>query len=281
VRADVLSAVVLACLLTLTCSRKPRPAPPVVAFGPASSSSAPAPATIGPQGHDLPSLFVASLAEIDLRPAQEADIDAIVRDLRQLRKASEEAVRRLADDTMDGVGAGRLDHFEIDADIERLAQTVDARKPHVQSDIDRLHATLDAQQRRDLFQTMRKKAEAARVSAEREGGESQRKLFEELGLTPAQQEAIGNRLREDMSKRRVEMRAMMRAIGPQMKAIGDAFTSETFDARTAGVAEHSAEIARAMALTRVRFVEAILPELTPDQRIMFKAHLAARDKEIE
>src|SRR6266849_54313 len=170
VRANVLSAVVLAFLLTLACSRKPRPAPPVVAFAPASSSSAPAPATIGPQGHDLPSLFVASLAEIDLRPAQEADIDAIVRDLRQLRKASDEAVRRLADDTMDGVGAGRLDHFEIDADIERLAQTVDARKPHVQSDIDRLHASLDAQQRRDLFQTMRKKAEAARVSAEREGG---------------------------------------------------------------------------------------------------------------
>jgi Spy/CpxP family protein refolding chaperone len=69
------------------------------------------------------------------------------------------------------------------------------------------------------------------------------------------------------------MKANMGVMQKHMKAIGDAFETDKFDAKKVGVGEHASDMAKTMAKNRIAFVEAVLSVLTPEQRTKFAEHV--------
>jgi Spy/CpxP family protein refolding chaperone len=98
-------------------------------------------------------------------------------------------------------------------------------------------------------------------------------LGDALGLSPEQKEKIAKKMEAQMKAKEATMKAKMAAAEKQMMAIGDAFETDKFDAKKAGVASRGPEMAKEMATGRISFIETVLAVLTPEQRPKFAAHL--------
>jgi Spy/CpxP family protein refolding chaperone len=106
-------------------------------------------------------------------------------------------------------------------------------------------------------------------------------LGDALGLTAEQKEKIHVKLEAQMKARHTAMKDKMAAAEKHMAAIGDAFVSDKFDAKKAGVGTQAPEMVKAMASMRIEFVETILAVLTPEQRAKFAAHVREHAAEEE
>jgi len=99
------------------------------------------------------------------------------------------------------------------------------------------------------------------------------KLGAELGLTQEQRDKLKTKLEAQMKADQAQMKARMAASEKKMKAIGDAFVGDKFDAKKAGVGTQAPEMAKTMATKEVTFAETVLSVLTPEQRTKFAAEL--------
>jgi Spy/CpxP family protein refolding chaperone len=229
-------------------------------------------------GHGMAALFVESLTKVDLRPDQKAAVDAAIADLEKQGEAHGDAGKQLAGDIADGIAAGKIDHKKTDADVKNLVSAIDASKAGVQDAVNKIHKALDADQRKKLVEAMRAKGEEMRGKSEQEGEdkaheERLKMLSEGIGLTPEQTDKLKAKLKDVMKGHMATMKTNMGAMQKHMKAIGDAFETDKFDAKKAGVGEHAGDMAKAMAKHRVQVVEAVLAVITPEQRAKFAEHV--------
>ncbi len=99
------------------------------------------------------------------------------------------------------------------------------------------------------------------------------KLGQALGLTPDQQEKLKTKLDALMKSHMATMQEHQGAMQKRMKAVGEAFASDKFDAKKVGVGEKFGEMIKMMTKGRIEFVEAVLSVLTPEQRSKFAEHI--------
>ena len=105
-------------------------------------------------------------------------------------------------------------------------------------------------------------------------------LADALGLSPEQKEKIRTKMEGQMKAKEAAMKAKMAAAEKHMMAIGDAFETDKFDAKKAGVGSKAPEMAKEMATSRITFVETVLAVLTPEQKPKFAAHLKEHASEM-
>jgi Spy/CpxP family protein refolding chaperone len=292
-----------------TSTAAPAPAPaPTPAVAPAAPSNTvaetplppPPPKHHAPHHHGVVDLFVSSLDSLDLKPEQKTVVASVKGDLAKLDDASKDARKKLEMDVADGVAAGKIDRAKTNADIKALADTMTAAEPTVQSAMNRLHQTLDAEQRKQLLVALREKGKAMHEHAMAEMGppagapaaegkdapkhdhdgpglshgmEGPGHMADELGLSAEQKEKLRAKLEPQMKAQHDAMKSQMNAAQAHMTAVGEAFQSEKFDAKKAGVAVQAPAMVRTMATQRVQHVETVLAVLTPEQRSKFAAHL--------
>jgi Spy/CpxP family protein refolding chaperone len=101
-------------------------------------------------------------------------------------------------------------------------------------------------------------------------------LAKDLGLTSEQKDKLRTKLEAQMKAGQAAMKSTMQAAMKHMKALGDAFERDKFDAKKAGVGTRAPDMAKARAKDRVAFVQTVLAILTPEQRAKFADHVRAR-----
>ncbi len=108
-----------------------------------------------------------------------------------------------------------------------------------------------------------------------------RKLTEDLGLTPEQQDKLRVKIKAQMDTTHAAMKQKMVTIMKHMDAVGTAFEGDKFDAKKAGVGSDAPDMLKAIASAKVAFVETVLSVLTPEQRPKLVLHLKAHAGEME
>ena len=225
-------------------------------------------------------MLMADLAQVGIKPEQKAAIDGVQADLEKLGDATKDAKAQLDKDIGDGVAAGKLDKGKIDADVKKLATAADSTAAAAQEAVNKLHKTLDAAQRKKLVELMRAKGKdheehMKAQMADHEKNEHGRmdKMYEQLGLTAEQKDKLKGKMEAAMKAEMGKMKEHHGAMQKHMKAMGDAFETEKFDAKKAGVGEHMGEMAKMMVNGRIKFIETMLAVLTPEQRAKFAEHV--------
>src|SRR5664280_1363303 len=296
--AGLLAAMLTACGGTQEAAPvAPTPAP--VAAMPAPSAAPVAPSAVAPAAtaapvaaapaehhgykshHPMVGMLVAELAQVGIKPEQKAAVDVAEADLEKLGDATKEAQTQLGNDIADGATAGKLDKGKIDADVKKLTQAAESTAAGAQDAVNKLHKALDAAQRKKLVELMHAKGKDHEEHMKAEMGDHAKgeyghmmdKMGEQLGLTPEQREKLKAKMEAGMKAEMGKMKEHQAGMQKRMKALGDAFESEKFDAKKAGVGEHSGEMVKMMTGGRIRFVEAMLSVLTPEQRSKFAEHV--------
>jgi Spy/CpxP family protein refolding chaperone len=250
-------------------------------------------------------MVFSELSAVGLSAEQKTAVDAIESDLKKQTATVDGPKSQLDTDVADGSATGKLDKAKIDADVKTLVQAADSTALAVQDAMNRLHKLLDVAQRKKLVESLRAKAEKHRDAAmgakpeehhEHEKGakgakpeghhehgkaghERMERLAAELGLTAEQREKLTTKLGTGLKADQANMKAHLVDAQKRMKAMFDAFVSDKFDAKKAGVGEHVGKMVEMTATGRVRFVEAVLSVLTPEQRGKFAEHLRQHAEE--
>jgi len=153
-------------------SAAPAMAPAPSAAAPAPSAAAPAPAPAAPaapeqkadehEGHHhrgMAALFTSSLSELTLKPEQKTTIDAAVAELEKLEGSHKDSGKQLMSDIADGIAAGKIDHAKVDADVKAIQKGMQANAAAVQDNVNKIHKALEPDQRKQLVEKMRAKAQ--------------------------------------------------------------------------------------------------------------------------
>ena len=189
----------------------------------------------GAPGARLPFLD-AVLRLDDLSGDQRAKIDAIAADYQTAIAPRRVAGAALANLFATALETGKADDAAIDAKLAELEATAVAEKTALSTALDSMHATLTPAQRTALVESIRSRHHDGKGmfgggKHEHDGNKSGlhgplRHLLGDLDLTEAQQQAFADRLAEPKP---IWDRAANMAI---LKAIGDDFTKDTFDAKS-------------------------------------------------
>jgi len=107
------------------------------------------------------------------------------------------------------------------------------------------------------------------------------KLAEELSLTPEQRDKIHSKVEALVKAQQATMKDKMMATMKHMAAVGTAFEGDKFDAKKAGVGSQAPDLVSSIATERVKFVQAVLSVLTPEQRPKFVAHIQAHNADMD
>jgi len=249
--------------------------------------------------HPLVALFLASVDSLDMTAQQKAAIDGVKADLLMHAEVPKEPRRTLEADVLAAVNAGKFDQPKIDADMRAMASAVAATQPAMQDDLNHLHRALNPEQRKKLVEIIRGKAKEMHAhgmamhehghahaahdakSGEHEHQDPLAKLGEELSLTPEQSTKIRAKVEALVNAQQAAMKNKMAAAQKQMEAVATAFITEKFDAKKLGIGTQAPELVKTVVTERVQFVQAVLPELTPEQRSKFAAHIQAHNAEID
>jgi hypothetical protein len=230
-------------------------------------------AWMGPHGW-----VTAALEGMNLRADQRAAIEQLKTDTKTRSAPALAAHDRLMEAVATSVEAGRVDHATLDPLVTATQAAGEANRPSFEDAANRLHAILDQGQRQQLVNSIREKLHSGHGFGHM-GQDHLAQIGAELGLTDDQTSTIHAKfeaLRD--SERATEPQGEgFRAHFAHMKAVADAFVSDSFDAHALGVGEHlRPPMFAGKILSRI---EVALPVLTPAQR----THLAEmiRSKRLE
>jgi Spy/CpxP family protein refolding chaperone len=221
--------------------------------------------------HGGVTLFIAmSLDTLGVSPEQRAAVEKIRTDLHAQMGPARTAEQNLAVTLADGLAAGHIDRAQVDAAVARVTAAAATVHEASADALNELHAALTPPQRAALVDKVEshwavwQKANAEEAgSANRDDGQLAT-LATDLGLTQDQVDKIRAGLGEAM---KVAPRLDPQEISAHLRALGDAFRSEKFDAK--GLPDASGANAHLVgwgASHMAHFVEAVTPVLTPDQR---------------
>jgi Spy/CpxP family protein refolding chaperone len=228
-------------------------------------------------------LVIMSVETIGGTPEQHQKIEAIRTELlaktAPVHDANKNLLTVLADALADGV-ATPDESAKVDAAVGQLAQAASAAHAASADAMNKLHAALDATQRAALVD----KVEAhwavwrqANADEDKDNNglpdaEERRltRMTKLLGLTPDQVEKMKAALKTGMANEPHKLDPA--EVEAHVKAWGEAFAKDNFDATALHGENVNAHLAGAGAGRMARFYVTIAPTLTPDQRTKLAEH---------
>jgi Spy/CpxP family protein refolding chaperone len=257
-----------------------------------STAGAPAPATAASATEDDTSaglvehhryhhhggvtLFIAmSLDTLGVAPEQRAAVEKIRTDLHARMESSRLAEQNFLIALADGVAAGSVDGTKVDAAVAQLNIAVAVVHDASTDALDALHAALTPLQRAALVDKVESHWavwRSANVDDEvHTAANDLATLATDLDLTPDQLDRMRAAL-GDATK--AAPRFDPQPITTHLRAFGDAFRSETFQARALTTASNAnVHLAGWGAARLAHFVETVSPLLTPEQRALLAQRL--------
>jgi Spy/CpxP family protein refolding chaperone len=242
-RLSLVSVVAVSALGATACS-KPATADDTATAAAAESKAAAAPAAEASAAHGPGYHLFRQIEQLDLRPAQRDTLGELEQNLRADLAPHRETVRQVAMTLANGIEAGRIDARESAAQQAALMASLADMRASVASALDQVHDTLDADQRLELVTTLRaqrwnehgraenaKNAEATEAAdnAERDKGLLAKLAFE-ISLTDEQKQAIRDAVQRGTDELFPNRRIRREMWETKMKALGDSFMTEDFEA---------------------------------------------------
>jgi Spy/CpxP family protein refolding chaperone len=267
----------------------------MVACGGSATNSAPAATAVAPTAadddvaeglmehhrnhhHGGVTLFIAmSLDTLGVSPEQEAAVEKIRRELHAKMEPARAAEQSVVAMLADGLAAGTIDAAKVDAGVAQATAAAGASHDASADALNELHSVLTPPQRAALVDKVEahwavwQKANAEATASATPQGSHLATLAMDLGLTTEQVDKIRANLAEGMKP---VPRLDPQEIAAHLRAFGDAFRGETFDAKTlttAGGAD--AHIVGWGTAHMAHFVETVSPVLTPEQRAAYAQSL--------
>jgi Spy/CpxP family protein refolding chaperone len=265
VRSFVLvPAIAAACALAACSSQSP-------------NANAPASAVADPQGTTAANenetrehnpLLAGAWKLPDLTGDQEVKLKAIEDDLHAASAPRRAAQKELAEIFATGLEKGALDEAAANAKIDQIAQLADAEKAKTGDAMNALHALLTPAQRAEVIDlTKAAWKEHKEHGFHHEGGGfgmHMKQLAEDLKLTDDQKQAF----KDEFAKMPHPDKSQFEGMKAKMKAVGDAFVTDTFDAKALGVGDKAVGMAKNFGTRMEQMVLASIKILDADQRAM-------------
>jgi Spy/CpxP family protein refolding chaperone len=225
-------------------------------------------------------LIALSLDTLGVPPEKHDAIEKIKAELHGKMEPSRAAEQALHVVLADGVAAGAIDQAKLDAALAQLTAAATAVHNASIEALNQLHAALSPAERAALvdkveahvtaWQEANAEEQKGATGRPREGGHLA-KLAREIDLTQDQLDKIHASLEASGTRAK---RVDEGEIAAHVKAFGDAFRGETFDAKSVTTAANAnAHLAAAGADRMVRFYTAVAPTLTAEQRTKLSAIL--------
>jgi Spy/CpxP family protein refolding chaperone len=218
-------------------------------------------------------MFILMAADtVGVTPEQQAAVDKIKADLHAKMGPAHDAEKALLMTLADGVAAGNVDQAKADAAVAQVAAVAGQVHAATSDAVNQLHAVLRPEQRAALVDKVEahwmlwKNANGDEATAhEHETGGRIAHIQKELGLSPDQVEKIKAGFTAQMAS--VQAKFDPAEAEAHMKAFGNAFVADQFDAKSLGTADAAnAHMATWGATRMVRFYQTVAPTLTPEQR---------------
>jgi Spy/CpxP family protein refolding chaperone len=222
-------------------------------------------------------LVALSLDTLGISPEERPVVEKIRRDLHARMALARAAQQNLAAALADGVATAKLDATTVDVAIAEVSAAA-ATVHDVSTDaLNELHAVLTPPERAALVDKVEahwsvwQKANAEETDPSNPEGSRLAMLTTDLGLTQNQVDKIRAGLSAGM---KAVPRLDPQEVATYIRAFGDAFRSEKFDAKAlTGANGANAHLAGWGAAHLAHFVEAVSPVLTPEQRAEFARKL--------
>ena len=223
-------------------------------------------------------MFILMAADtVGVTPEQQAAVDKIKGDLHAKMGPAHDAEKALLLTLADGVAAGNIDTAKVDAAVAQVTAVAGQVHAATGEAVNQLHAVLRAEQRAALVDKVEahwavwQKANAEEPGPTYPNDGHVATLALKLGLSATQVDTI----RAGLGDRAKPLpRLDPQEIATHLRAFGDAFRGDTFDAKALATASTANEhMVGWGAAHMARFVETISPVLTPDQRAKFAQSL--------
>jgi Spy/CpxP family protein refolding chaperone len=209
-----------------------------------------------------------SLETLDVTQKQADALKKIRRELHDKMLPAHNAENAIIRVLVDGIKAGAIDAPQLAKLIDELQTASAGFHDAVADSLNELHATLELKQRKKLVAEVERhfriwhKAHAQDPGARDRTGGHLARLAKQLALTDQQVATIDASFEKSIADMPAFDRAKAKA---HVDAFGAAFESDQFDARAILQGEYSNMATWGIART-VRFYEAVVPTLTPEQR---------------
>lgn len=221
--------------------------------------------------------IVIGLDTLGVSPEQRAAVEKIRSDLHARMDPARTAEQNLEATLADGVAAGNIDTAKVDAAVAQLTTVAAAAEGASVDAMNELHKALTPPQRAALADKVESHWavwQNANVEETEPGSPNERRLARlaaDVDLTQDQVDKIRAGLAEGM---RGVPRLDRQEITTHLRAFGDAFRTEKFDASAFTIASGAnAHLVVWGAVHRAHFVETVSPLLTPDQRTLLAQRL--------
>ncbi len=208
-------------------------------------------------------LIAMSLDTLGLSPDQKPAVAKIRSDLQTRMEPARAAEQALLGTLADGLAAGALDPGKVDAAVAQLTSAAASVHDASTDALDQLHGVLTPPQRAALVDKLEAHWSVWQ-RANTKDDDHLTQLTADLSLTPEQVDKIREGQAEAMKS---VPRFDPQEITAHIRAFGDAFRAQTFDAKalsTGGPA--TAHMVGWGATHMAHFIESVSPVLTPEQR---------------
>jgi Spy/CpxP family protein refolding chaperone len=228
--------------------------------------------------HGGATLFITmSLDTLGVSPEEQASVDKIRSAMHERMEPARIAERNLLTLLADGVAAGNIDLSRVDDAVVAVAASAGAAYAATTDALSQLHGVLSAPERAALVDKVEahwavwRQANADTTGVSIPGGGRLELLAIELGLTADQVEKVRVGLGQTA---RALPELDPQEVAAHLRAFGDAFRSETFDAtRLKMGSSANSHMVGWGAAHMANFVETLSLVLTPEQRATFAQRL--------
>ena len=218
-------------------------------------------------------IIAMSLDTLGVSPEQRAAVEKIRSDLHNRMEPAHAAEQKLVGMLADGLSAGNLDAASVDEAVAQVAAAAATVHDASIDALNELHAVLTPPERAALIDKVQahwavwEKANTQEADTANPEHGQLATLTKELGLTPDQVNKTRAGLADGM---KAVPHLVPQEIETHLRAFGDAFQSEKFDAKSLATANGAnAHLAGWGAARLAHLVEALSPVLTLDQRAKF------------
>lgn len=227
----------------------------------------------------MPGAVLASaLGHVALRADQQSSVDKVKADLDGQAAPVREAKAKLGAALADQVRAGKVDRAALGPLVDGLVDAVTQTKPAFQQALNDLHGTLDAKQRVALVDAVKDEMKEMRGNGGHDGHARFEKMAKDLALTEAQIDTIKAQVKTEIAGNFAAHRGERGAMKAKMEKVGEAFASDSFDAKALDVGDGGATFARRRSEMIEAVIEAAVPVLTPAQRGLLADQIKARSQ---
>ncbi|MGO8997847.1 MAG: periplasmic heavy metal sensor [Polyangiaceae bacterium] len=208
-------------------------------------------------------LLAMSLDTLGVPPEEKPQLEKIRQDLHARMEPSRAAEQALVGLLADGIAAGAIDTAKVDAAVAQLSSTAAAVHDASTDALNRLHAVLTPPQRAALIDKLEAHWSVWQ-KANTDESDHLAQLAGDLTLAPDQIDKVRASLADAM---KTIPHFDPQEVAAHIRAFGDAFKAETFDAKTLTTGgPATAHMVGWGGAHMARFLESVSPVLTPDQR---------------